>query len=84
METSAIPTGAASSEPLKITSSIFFPRSVLIRCSPMTQRIASAMLLLPQPFGPTMPLIPGENSTTTFSMKDLKPVISSFLSLIFF
>jgi hypothetical protein len=50
----------------------------------MTQRIASAMLLLPQPFGPTMPLIPGEKSTTTFSRKDLKPAISSLFSLIFF
>jgi len=73
-------TGCASSLPLKMTSSIFLPRSSDTRCSPMTQRMASTMLLLPQPLGPTMPLMPAEKSMTVRSRKDLKPMISSRLS----
>ena len=42
----------------KITSVIFSPRIDLTDCSPKTQRIASAILDLPQPFGPTIPVIP--------------------------
>ncbi len=33
------------------------------------------MLLLPDPFGPTITLTPGENSRLTRSGKDLKPFI---------
>jgi hypothetical protein len=33
------------------------------------------MLLLPEPFGPTITLTPGENSRLTRSGKDLKPFI---------
>jgi hypothetical protein len=33
------------------------------------------MLLLPEPFGPTMTLTPGENSSVVRSGKDLKPFI---------
>jgi hypothetical protein len=39
------------SAPSKMTSCILPPRSALALCSPRTQRIASAILLLPQPFG---------------------------------
>ena len=48
----------------------------------IAQRIASTMLLLPQPLGPTMPLIPAEKSMTVLSRKDLNPMISSRLSFI--
>src|SRR3990172_5260302 len=82
--TSAMPRGGEFSAPLNITSSIFFPRSVLTRCSPITQRRASTILLLPHPLGPTTPLIPGENSRTTLSRKVLNPLISSLFNLIFY
>ena len=44
--------------PAKMTSSIEVPRRLLALCSPRTQEIASEMLLLPQPLGPTMPVTP--------------------------
>jgi len=75
-------TGCASSLPLKMTSSIFLPRSALTRCSPMTQRIASTTFDFPQPLGPTTALTPREKSITTLSRKDLKPAISRRFSFI--
>ena len=68
--------------PAKITSSIDLPRNCLTLCSPMTQRMASITLLLPQPLGPTTAVMPGGKSMTALSKKDLKPEISSFLSFI--
>ena len=50
-------------------------RSLLL-CSPSTQRTASATLLLPLPFGPTMPVIPLWNSNRILLANDLKPCIS--------
>jgi hypothetical protein len=47
--------GLRAVEPLKITSCIDSPRSSEARDSPSTQRTASMMLDLPQPFGPTTP-----------------------------
>ena len=44
--------------PWKIASSILAPRIVLGRCSPSTQRIASLILDLPHPLGPTTAVIP--------------------------
>ena len=79
-DTSAIFRGAFPCVPEKITSSMDLPRSCLTLCSPMTQRRASTMLLLPQPLGPTTAEIPVGNSMAAFSGKDLKPDISSFLS----
>ena len=73
---SASPKGLRVSEPLKMTSSMVAPRSDLALCSPSTQVMASEMLLLPQPLGPTMAVIPPANSTRTGSTKDLKPEIS--------
>ena len=61
-ETSAIPSGRRPSLPLKITSSILSLLSELAFCSPRTHEMASPMLLLPQPFGPTTAVIPGGNS----------------------
>src|SRR5262245_42070427 len=42
-------------------------------CSPITQRIASTTLDLPQPFGPTTAVMPSRNSSVVRSTKDLKP-----------
>ncbi len=77
-ETSAIPIGFWVLEPLKIIFSMRSLRSVPAFCSPNTQRIASTTLLLPHPFGPTTPVIPGMNSKTAFFAKDLKPKIFNF------
>src|SRR2546428_11729079 len=54
-------------------SSIFWPRSDFALCSPSAQRTASPQLLLPQPLGPTMPVMPGMILMTVLSPNDLKP-----------
>src|SRR5687767_16024232 len=74
--TSAAPVGLRASEPLKMTSSILSPRRLLALCSPRTHVSASATLLLPQPFGPTMAVTPRSNASSDRSEKDLKPEIS--------
>ena len=63
--------------PAKITSSIEAPRRLLTLCSPSTQEIASEMLLLPQPLGPTIPVTPPLNETSCLSQKLLNPTIST-------
>src|ERR1035438_6506221 len=73
-ETSARPSGARKDVPAKMTSSILPPRSVLAPCSPMTQARASATLDLPEPFGPTMHVIPGSSRSEVADAKDLKPL----------
>src|SRR5512146_1685394 len=73
-----MPSGLRTSVPLKITSSIFSLRRVLVLCSPRTQRMASTTLLLPLPFGPTMAVTPLGNSMRA-SANDLNPNISSDL-----
>src|ERR1700735_1333082 len=81
-ETSAIPVGLRSRVPAKMTSSIFTPRRDLADCSPRAQVMASEMLDLPHPFGPTTAAIPSpERWTSVRSQKDLKPSIWTFLSL---
>ena len=42
-----------------MTSAILLPLKDLTDCSPKTQRTASEIFDLPQPFGPTIPVIPG-------------------------
>jgi hypothetical protein len=42
-------------------------------CSPSTKRNASAVLDLPDPFGPTIPVIGVVNVKEDFFAKDLKP-----------
>src|SRR3990172_628992 len=42
-------------------------------CSPSTQRSASAMLDFPEPFGPTMAVIPWPKSNRVLEAKLLKP-----------
>src|SRR5258706_6274706 len=66
-------TGLRSDEPLKITSCIESPRSAAARDSPRTQRTASMMFDLPQPFGPTTPTSCPGTFTVVGSTKDLKP-----------
>ena len=56
-----------------------WPRSDFALCSPSAQRTASATLLLPQPFGPTMPVIPGRTLSAVRSAKDLKPCSDDLL-----
>src|SRR5687767_13266322 len=75
--TSAIPTAWRDELPAKITSSIDAPRRLFALCSPRTQEMASEMLLLPQPFGPTIPVTPPLKESSCRSQKDLKPLIST-------
>ena len=71
--TVALPTGFRPVEPEKMTSLSASPRNRLAALSPITQRIASMMLDLPQPFGPTMPVMLVGKCRTVGSTKDLKP-----------
>src|SRR6478609_1501882 len=66
-------TGFRVEEPEKITSVRLSPRSRLAELSPMTQRTASMMFDLPQPFGPTTPVMLVGRCRTVGSTKDLKP-----------
>ena len=59
--------------PAKITSSISLPRTEEGRVSPITQRMASNRLDLPQPFGPITAVRPGSTKSSVGSTKDLKP-----------
>ena len=81
-DTSAIPSGFLDSLPPKMTSSMLLPRRFLADCSPITQRMASTTFDFPQPFGPTIAVIPSGKSKTTLSTKDLKPIISSLFIFI--
>src|SRR5271154_4583708 len=60
--------------PPKMTSSISPPRMRLAEFSPITQRSASTRFDLPQPLGPTMPVIPDSITSSVGSTKDLKPL----------
>ncbi|OPZ81725.1 MAG: hypothetical protein BWY76_02937 [bacterium ADurb.Bin429] len=77
--TSASPSALRLSEPLKMTSVDFALRSDFSPCSPSTHSSPSLMLLLPEPFGPTMAVMPGPNSSVVRSAKVLKPESSSRL-----
>lgn len=82
MTTSARFSGGRLAVPAKMTSPIFSPRRLLALCSPSAQRIASVMLLLPLPLGPTMPVSPETNSMVVLSAKDLKPLMVSCFNCI--
>src|SRR6476469_4396432 len=71
--TIACETGLRADEPAKITSVSESPRRRLAELSPITQRTASMMLDLPQPFGPTMPVMLLGRCSVVGSTKDLKP-----------
>ena len=70
------PMGFLRSVPPKITSCILLPRRALALCSPRTHRTASAILLFPQPLGPTTAVIPRSNSSFVLPAKLLNPIIS--------
>src|SRR3954453_5079538 len=74
--TSAVAVGLRASLPLKITSSILSPRRLFALCSPITQVMASATLLLPHPFGPTIAVTPLSKASSKRSENDLEPVVS--------
>ena len=59
--------------PAKITSSISEPRICLAEVSPITHFSASTRFDLPQPLGPTMPVMPDSIASSVGSTKDLKP-----------
>jgi hypothetical protein len=71
--TSAMLSRAFLSEPEKITSLVFFERSMAKLCSPRHQRTASTTLLLPLPLGPTTAVIPGSKRNSVRRAKVLKP-----------
>ena len=82
MVTSAMPSGGRLVVPLKMQSDMRSARRDLWLCSPSTQLMASTTLDFPQPFGPTMQVLPTPlNVTTVRSQKDLNPTISTFRSL---
>src|SRR5687768_8943174 len=74
MVTSAKSRGGRVAVPAKMTSSIPPPRSDLGLPSPITQRIASNRLDLPQPLGPTTPVSPGSILSSAGSTKLLNPL----------
>ncbi len=76
-ETSARPSGGREEVPAKMTSSILAERSERGPWAPSTQVTASTTLDLPLPFGPTTTVIPGSNSNTVGSAKDLNPFMLS-------
>ena len=76
-DTSARPSWGRDEVPAKMTSSIFAERSERGPCAPRTQVTASTTLDLPLPLGPTTTVIPGSNSNTVGSAKDLKPFMES-------
>ena len=75
-----MPCGLRCCEPAKITSSARRVRRDRFDCSPSTQRTASAMLLLPDPFGPMTALTPGSKTKRVGSANVLKPCSRSSLS----
>ncbi len=72
--TSATPTGLRALDPEKMTSSMAWPRSCFALCSPRTQRMASEIFDLPEPFGPTITVSPGSKAIWARSANDLKPL----------
>src|SRR3954467_14408904 len=74
--TSARPLALLVLEPLNTRLSRFSERRWEIFCSPITQRMESTILLLPQPLGPTIPVMFSSKLTRVLSAKLLKPLIS--------
>ncbi len=76
-ETSARPRAGREDVPAKMTSSIFAERNERGPWAPSTQVTASTTLDFPLPLGPTTTVIPGSNSSTVGSAKDLNPFMLS-------
>src|SRR5438270_2615262 len=60
--------------PPKMTSCIDWPRTATGDCSPSAHSTASVTFDLPEPFGPTITLTPGPNSSLVRSGNDLNPL----------
>ena len=58
------------------------PLNCFTRCSPSPHQTASATLLFPLPFGPTMPVIPLWNSNLILLANDLNPCTSMLFKYI--
>ncbi len=78
--TSAMLRAGLPPPPEKITSSMPDARMFFDELSPITQRIASTRLDLPQPFGPTIPVRPGSIRKSVGSTKVLKPAMRSLVN----
>src|SRR5215831_15371734 len=76
--TLAMPLGLRAAEPAKMTSIISWPRRLLLERSPRTHLMASTTLDLPQPLGPTMPVMTWSKENSVLSAKLLKPQSVSF------
>src|SRR6516165_7346507 len=76
-DTSARPSCGRDDVPAKMTSSIFADRRERGPWAPSTQVTASTTFDLPLPFGPTTTVMPGSNSSTVGSAKDLNPFMLS-------
>ena len=82
-DTLAIPIFPFDTDPAKIISALFLPRSCFMLCSPNTQRMASDTLLFPLPFGPTIAvmllILPfgGRKLIVVFLANDLNPCMST-------
>src|SRR5439155_13832355 len=76
--TSDRPAGLRALEPLKMTSIMASPRRLLADCSPSTHLQPSTTLDLPQPLGPTMPVMGESKTNSVRSAKDLNPCRMSF------
>ena len=81
--TSAKPCAFRWGVPPKMTSSILEQRRVRTDCSPSTQRIASLMLLLPLPFGPTTEVMPRSKVSVVLSGKVLNPCSSKDFKIMY-
>src|ERR1700684_2314327 len=76
-ETSARPSAGRDEVPAKMTSSILAERNERGPWAPRTQVTASTTFDFPLPLGPTTTVIPGSNSSTVGSAKDLNPFMLS-------
>src|SRR5580704_1343476 len=76
-DTSARPRAARDEVPAKMTSSILAERNERGPWAPRTQVTASTTFDLPLPLGPTTTVMPGSNSSTVGSAKDLNPFMLS-------
>ena len=82
IQTDAKLDGCLDEEPVNITSVILLePLNVLTLCSPSTHLIASTILLLPLPLGPTLPVKVLSSSIVVLSAKLLNPL--NLISLIY-
>ena len=75
--TLAMPHGLRVALPAKMTSSIAPPRRLFALRSPSTHLMASTTFDLPQPLGPTTPMIGWSNRNSVASAKLLKPLRTS-------